>query len=103
MSWVTRARERPSLAAIFALVIWESFSISWRQRQPGDTGEVESCSSSPESRDSETTLDNMPLEMNGIHDICSAPQRENGIARIKEWFQKVRIWFMPGEPLLKSL
>ena len=33
MSWVTRARERPSLTAILALVIPESRSISWRHRQ----------------------------------------------------------------------
>ena len=29
----------------------------------------------------------------------TAPQRENGIARIREWSQKVRVWFMPAEPI----
>ena len=104
ISWATRARERPSLAAILALVIPELHSISWRQRQAWWYGCMQPGSTSPWSHDSEANLDKMPLgNMMGSTMYGSAPQRENGIARIREWSQEVRICLMAAEPISKSL
>ena len=100
MSWVTRARESLSLAAILALVIPPSCSISLRQRQACWYGCMQTGSSWPRALDSETARDKMPLgNMMGSTMCGSAPQRENGIARIREWSQIVRVWFMPAEPI----
>jgi hypothetical protein len=69
----------------FALVIPELHSISWRERQACPYGCMRIDLSSPWSPDSETRLDKTLL---GYETGCTmygtAPQRENGIARIKE-------------------
>lgn len=61
-------------------------------------------STSPRSHDSETALDKLPLgNKMGSTTYGSAPQRGNGIARIREWSQEVRVLCSPAEPIHKSL
>ncbi len=103
MTWVTRARESPSRAAILALVSWISFCISWRHDWARTRGcvrwilsshlAVEARNSTPKGRGGK-----------GIGEITKgcAPQREKGMPMVRLRSQQVRVLAPPAEPFSRT-